>query len=58
MINILITAEMGSAVQKSPKLENIFENFLATGNVPTSADLGLMQDSGMEEIKQYVCQCK
>ena len=31
---------------RCPKLDNIFENFLATGNVPMNADLGLMQSSG------------
>lgn len=35
-------------MSKCGKLDGIFENFLATGNVPASADLGLMQESGKE----------
>ena len=37
---------MGAALQKSGRLDSVFENFLATGNIPATADLGLMQDSG------------
>ena len=47
---------MGAALQKSPRLDDVFENFLATGNIPTTADLGLMQDSGYYNISLILIQ--
>ena len=38
--------EMGQALAKCGKLDNIFENVLATVNLPAMADLGMQQDSG------------
>ena len=39
---------MGAALQKSTRLDNPIEHFLATGNIPSSADLGLLQESGSQ----------
>lgn len=38
---------MGQALAKCGKLDSIFENVLATGNLPAMADLGMQQDSGI-----------
>lgn len=37
---------MVQILAKCGKLESVFENVLATGNVPATSDLGLMQEAG------------
>lgn len=46
LISIVFAGEMGAILQKCSRLDNVFESFLATGNLPTYTDIGLMQDSG------------
>lgn len=38
---------MGQALAKCGKLDSVFENVLATGNLPAMADLGMQQESGI-----------
>lgn len=39
---------MALALSKAPKLDSVFENVLATGNLPGMADLGMQQESGKQ----------
>lgn len=41
--------EMGSLLGRCGKMDASFENVFATGNLPSSADLGLQQTSGIDD---------
>jgi DNA-directed RNA polymerase I subunit RPA2 len=45
---------MGSAIQTCPRLDQVFESFLSTGNAPAMADLGLMQESGLSIMAENI----
>lgn len=40
---------MVQILAKCEKIDKIVENVLATGNVPTTSDLGLMQETGKKK---------
>lgn len=46
--------EMVQILAKCGKLDSIFENVLATGNVPGSSDLGLMQEAGKKILFKFL----
>ena len=44
---------MSLALAKASKLDNAFENVLATGNLPSMADLGMQQESGITDLVDW-----
>lgn len=47
-------SEMGSLLGRCGKMDASFENVFATGNLPSSADLGLQQTSGLSIIAENI----
>ena len=45
---------MGNAFQACPRLDQVFESFLSTGNAPSQADLGLMQETGLSIMAENI----
>lgn len=45
---------MDWCISKTLSLERVFENFLGTGNLPSSTGLGLMQDKGLTIMAENI----
>lgn len=45
---------MGTAMAKCGKMDGSFEIVFATGNLPSNADLGLQQESGMNDLFKMI----